>query len=424
MMHMLKVKGKRMRRSKPRAGSKEDTPTILCLRDREVTRRHVTLPKPSARKQMHQQPGLSNRQRHEESDGRQQVLSEEESDPRYPPKDIAATRGVPARARGDLTDQESRADSRDNGPRGPQPLPMVNDNKRGRARLREAVMAMTPKRRVRTALPRRSTTSEVPFGTLQHAPLNLGQLEPGDTPQGKRTKIVSVPVPVLVSAPMPVPVPVPVPEPVPIPMIATVCLEAQKSRLMQWKRHGLQLLNCYDQYTKTQDVVVRRTWSTTATAYFKRKTHNYIKWVNKEHGMMWYQFRKLTHQWLQEAEAAVAAMRTTTVMQANKRLRDTPRKTPAKKLKPVYSRPQDVLLHDDDATLDVERPRWVPPAEDDSGCDHEMMLRHGADAIPNEERPGWAPPAEDNSDCDYEVMLQQSADTTLDVERPRWVATK
>ena len=135
-------------------------------------------------------------------------------------------------------------------------------------------MAVTPKRRVRTTPSRRSTTSEVPSGI----PLNLGQLVPGDTPPGKRTKVVPVPVPELM--------PVPEPEPMPTPVAATTCPEAQKSRLMQWKKHGLQLLNCYDQYTKTQDEVVRGTWSTTATAYFRRKTHNYIKWVNKEHGMI------------------------------------------------------------------------------------------------------------------------------------------
>ena len=218
---------------------------------------------------------------------------------------------------------------------------------------------MTPKRRARSALPRRSATCGTTFGTPRHVPLNLGKLEPGDTPQGKRTKVV------------PIPVPIPVP--------ATVCLEEQKSRLMQWKRHGLQLLNRYDQYTKTRDMVVRRMLSTAATAYFKRKTHRWIQWANKEHGTMWYQFRKQTYQLLQEPETAVAALRTATVMQASKRLRHTPQKTPAKKLKPVHPQPQDVLRHGADAILHVERPRWVPPTEeDDSGCDYEVMYHDHA----------------------------------------------
>ena len=141
--------------------------------------------------------------------------------------DEAEARGVPAEARRKLTDEDSSANSRCNGPQDHPPPPMPNDNKRGRARLREAEMAMTPKRRPRNALPRRSATHGTAFGTPQHVPLNLGQLEPGDTPQGKRTNMVPIPVPI----------------PVPILVTATVCLEEQKSRLMQWKRHGLQLVN-------------------------------------------------------------------------------------------------------------------------------------------------------------------------------------
>ena len=71
-------------------------------------------------------------------------------------------------------------------------------------------------------------------------------------------------------------------------------------------------------------MVVRKTWSATATAYFRRKTHDWIKWANKEHGMMWYQFRKHTNRWLQEAEAAVVALRTTTLIASKQ---TTPRYT-------------------------------------------------------------------------------------------------
>ena len=52
-------------------------------------------------------------------------------------------------------------------------------------------------------------------------------------------------------------------------------------------------------------------------------------------------------------------------MQASKRLRNTPRKTSAKKLKPVHPRSQDMLLRKAEAVPIEGRPRWVPPVEDD-----------------------------------------------------------
>ena len=129
-----KAKAKRMRRSKPRAGSKEVTPTILHLRDKEITRRHVTLPGPDARKQVRRQPELCSGKQQEENGGLQQVQSEEKSTMRRPTKDDDATRYDPASTRGDLTNEESCQGSRGNGPSGPQPPPIMNDEAEGDSR--------------------------------------------------------------------------------------------------------------------------------------------------------------------------------------------------------------------------------------------------------------------------------------------------
>ena len=71
-------------------------------------------------------------------------------------------------------------------------------------------------------------------------------------------------------------------------------------------------------------------------------------------------------------------------MQVGKRLRHTPRKTPAMKLKPAHSRSQDMLQYKVEAVPIEERSRWAPPVEDDSDCDYEVMCHdHAMDPPPS-----------------------------------------
>ena len=152
-------------------------------------------------------------------------------------------------------------------PRTTSPRRLANANKRGRARLREELAALTSRRRALSPVLRVSTTCESPSRTLQHVTPSLGQLESGDTPQGKRSKVT------------------------PTPMTAVVCQEAQRS-LQKWKQQGLQLLNYYDQCVNTHEPMVRNAWSATVTAHFRKRRHGWITWGNEEHGMQIYRFKK------------------------------------------------------------------------------------------------------------------------------------
>ena len=178
---------------------------------------------------------------------------------------------------------------------------------------------MAPWRRVLSPVLRGSTAYETPPSTPRNEALGLGRLEPGDTPQGKRSKVTLPQLP------------------------AVVCPAAQKSQLLQWKQKGLQLLNHHDQCANTQDAMVREALSASASVFFRRRRHGWIEWASKEHGILWYRFEKQVYQWFQEAKVAIAAMSAKRVVQAGKRPYDIPRMTPPKKLKPACSR--DMLLH-------------------------------------------------------------------------------
>ena len=141
-------------------------------------------------------------------------------------------------------------------PRTTSPRRLANANKRGRARLREELIALTPRRRVLSPVLRGSTTCESPSGTPQHVTPRPRRLESGDTPQGKRSKVT------------------------PTPMNAVVCQEAQRS-LQKWKQQGLQLLNYYDQCVNTHEPMVRNAWSATVTAHFRKRRHGWITWGNE-----------------------------------------------------------------------------------------------------------------------------------------------
>ena len=147
----LRTKAKQMRRSKPCTSSQDDTPTTIHRRDQEVTRRRIIL-------------------------------------------------------------SELNIKRRSNGPQAHQPPVVENANKRGRARLRAEVAAMTPRQRVLSPVLRGSTTCESPPSTPRREAPSLGRLESRDTPQGKRSKVTLTQLP------------------------AVVCPEAQKSQLLKWKQ--------------------------------------------------------------------------------------------------------------------------------------------------------------------------------------------
>ena len=125
---------------------------------------------------------------------------------------------------------------------------------------------------------------------------------------------------------------------------------------------GLQSLNYHAHCVNAHDTAVGNAWSAAAKAHSRLKRHEWVRWANKEHGLLLYQYKKQAEQWLREAEVRLARR----MPQASKPLRITPRKAPAKKLKPVHSRPQEIPQCNAVAMPITGRPRWVPPVEDDS----------------------------------------------------------
>ena len=99
---------KRMKKSRRKTGGRADTPTVLHLRDREVTRKRITLSELNVKKR-----------------------------------------------------SKAPQDCHQKSPK------VTNANKRGRARIREELMVLTPRRRVPSPVLRGSTTSESPLKTPQ-----------------------------------------------------------------------------------------------------------------------------------------------------------------------------------------------------------------------------------------------------------------
>ena len=113
--------------------------------------------------------------------------------------------------------------------------------------------------------------------------------------------------------------------------------------------------------------------STTMFFSFRRRTHAWILWANVEHGRLEYLFKWQAHQWLGEAEVAIAAMGAQEVMPGSKRPCVTLRMTPPKKVRPACSStrgvmPPDTTMMPDDGWLEWLVPMRAvdPPASDTS----------------------------------------------------------
>ena len=212
---------------------------------------------------------------------------------------------------------------RNNSPQDPLPPAVVTaDSKRGRTRLRAQVGTLTPRRRELSPVLQVGTAC----GTLPSTPRNGApgpeQQESGDTPQGKRSKATPLEIP------------------------AGECTAAQTSQMLRWKQQGLQVLNHHDHCANAQDLMVRELLSASSTTFFsfRRRSHAWILWANVEHGRLEYLFKWQAHQWLGEAEVAIAAMGAQEVMPGSKRPCDTLRMTPPKKIRPACSS-KAVLSH-------------------------------------------------------------------------------
>ena len=159
----------------------------------------------------------------------------------------------------------------------------------------------------------------------------------------------------------------------PLQLPADVCPAAQKSQMLRWKQQGLQVLNHHDQCANAQDLMVRELLSASTTMFFsfRRRSHAWILWANVEHGRLEYLFKWQAHQWLGEAEVAIAAMGAQEVMPGSKRPCDTLRTTPPKRVRPACSStrgvmPPDAILMPDDGRLEWLVPMCAvdPPASD------------------------------------------------------------
>jgi len=105
-----------------------------------------------------------------------------------------------------------------------------------------------------------------------------------------------------------------------------------QKNLLQWKHRGLQLLNHHEQCVSLHSTATTNEWTASSTELSRMKRHEWIRWANKAHGELLYQFKKQAERWIQESKYRLTRKN----RQANKRLRNTPRRTPSKKPRDAY----------------------------------------------------------------------------------------
>ena len=64
----------------------------------------------------------------------------------------------------------------------------------------------------------------------------------------------------------------------------------------------MQSLNYYVHCVNTHNTAVISAWSTVAVAQTRIKRHEWVRWANREHGMLLYPYKRQAEQWLREAE--------------------------------------------------------------------------------------------------------------------------
>ena len=120
------------------------------------------------------------------------------------------------------------------------------------------------------------------------------------------------------------------------------------------------------------------------------------------------------------------------MMHASKIFRNTPRKTPAKKLKPVHSQSQHMPQCMAKPAPVEERPRWVPPVEEDSDYEvpyigHAVGPPSSAGLIapgPHPSAPPLPPPNEwEEYEVEYTPLESPSCASSQSFPRDKWDAT-